>query len=93
MPLPSPADERIVLSFDEWALAKMTASRRMKASNGHYFITVMKTRCQFCGRSPRAKGKCGAWFETFMAQLDIVLFNLERERDGWAERAEATHAS
>jgi len=44
MPLPSPADERIVLSFDEWALAKMTASRRMKASNGHYFMTVLKTR-------------------------------------------------
>lgn len=74
----------IVLSPDEWALAKLTADRRTKANNGHSFITILKTRCQFCGRSPRAKGICRAWFQTFLWQLDTVLLNLERERDVWA---------
>jgi len=77
------------MSYDEWALAKLTADRRMKASNGHCFVTILKTRCQFCGRSPRAKGNCRYWFQAFMTQLDTVLFNLPREREEWRKQAVA----
>ncbi len=69
----------IEMSHEDWMQAKLTADQRMKASNGHYFIVMLKTRCQWCGRSPKAKGRCGGWFQTFLAQLDMVLMNLERE--------------
>lgn len=49
------------------------ADRRMKASEGHSYLTILKTRCQYCGRSPRQKGRCGEWFHTFLDQLSIVL--------------------
>lgn len=68
----------IVLTFDEWTRAKRLADQRMKASNGHLFITILKTRCHFCGRSPKVKGKCGRWFDTYLSQLDTILLNLER---------------
>ncbi len=70
----------IKLSFTEWSLAKQLADRRMKANNGHAFITMLKTRCQHCGRSPKAKGRCGGWFHTFLGHLDVILMNLETER-------------
>lgn len=73
-----------VLTADEWMLAKLTADQRMKASNGHSFETILKTRCIYCHRSPKAKGRCGAWFQTFLRQLDMVMMNLERERELWA---------
>lgn len=68
------------LTFVEWTAAKGLADRRMKAKNGHSFITILKTRCQFCGRSPKAKGNCRAWFQTFLSELDTILLNLEHER-------------
>jgi len=67
-------------------LAKLTADNRMKASNGHLFLTMLKTRCQYCGRSPRAKGRCGSWFRTYLTQLDAVLMNLKYERAKWREQ-------
>lgn len=73
-------DEHIILTFDEWQAAKRLADARMKANNGHSFITILKTRCQFCGRSRRAKGRCGAWFQTFLSHLDTILLNIDRER-------------
>ena len=77
------AHKHISLTYDEWGLAKLTADRRMKANNGHSFVTILKTRCQFCHRSVRAKGRCGAWFQTFLFHLDTVLLNLEQERLEW----------
>lgn len=53
--------------------AYVEADRRMKASNGHSYITILKTRCQYCGRSPWQKGRCGEWFHTFTDQLRHVL--------------------
>lgn len=64
-------------------LAKMTADARMKASNGHSFLISLKTRCQYCGRSRNAKGICRHWFQTYLNQLDTILFNLEQEREMW----------
>lgn len=65
-------------------LAKLTADSRMKAANGHSFETILKTRCVYCWRSPKAKGRCSAWFQTFLRQLDVVMMNLDRERAEWA---------
>ena len=71
----------IQLTFEEWEKIKIEADRRMKADNGHSFITILKTRCQYCGRSPRAKGTCGAWFQSFIQQLDHILLNLPTKED------------
>lgn len=49
------------------------ADKRMKASDGHSYVTILKTRCQYCGRSPRQKGRCGAWFQTFIENYKAVL--------------------
>lgn len=75
--------KEIRLSHEEWERAKLTADQRMKANNGHSFVITLKTRCQFCGRSPKAKGRCGAWFQTFLGHLDVILMNLEQERELW----------
>lgn len=77
----------IEMSHEEWMQAKLTADQRMKANNGHSFVTILKTRCQFCGRSRKAKGRCGQWFQTFLWHLDVILMNLEREREQWKEKA------
>ena len=70
----------ISLTFDEWEQAKRLADQQMKETNGHSFVTILKTRCRFCGRSQNAKGRCGAWFQTFLSRLDTILLNLDRER-------------
>ena len=64
---------KISLTFGEWEGAKAVADASMKANNGHLFIVTLKTRCQFCGRSPRARGRCRHWFQTFLAHLDTAL--------------------
>lgn len=45
------------------------ADQRMKEKNGHTFETILKTRCVYCGRSPKAPGKCRGWFMTFINLL------------------------
>lgn len=81
-------DTPITLTFDEWERAKRLADARMKYSNGHRFLILLKTRCQYCGRSPRAKGRCRAWFQTYLSQLDTILLNLDAERRDGSRRAE-----
>lgn len=51
------------------------ADRRMKATDGHQFVQILKTRCQFCNRSrAQTKGKrCGGWFGSFLNHLESVL--------------------
>jgi hypothetical protein len=49
------------------------ADTRMKQTNGHSYITILKTRCQYCGRSPKQKGQCSGWFQTFLDCLACVL--------------------
>lgn len=49
------------------------ADRRLKVKDGHSYLTILKTRCQYCGRSPKQKGRCAGWFQTFLDQLDSVL--------------------
>jgi hypothetical protein len=57
------------LTFEEYCRAVIAANSRMKEKNGHSFIHILKTRCQYCGRSPRQKGRCSGWFQTFVALL------------------------
>lgn len=49
------------------------ADTRMKAHDGHSFLTMLKTRCQYCGRSPSQKGRCRGWFQTYLDCLRSVL--------------------
>lgn len=63
------------------------ADKRMKVQNGHSFVTILKTRCQYCGRSPDAKGRCRAWFQTFIDNYKAVLIEngeliIERKQGG-----------
>ena len=53
----------------EWIAMLQEADRRMKLTNGHSFVTILKTRCQYCGRSPKHSGRCGRWFDTFCEHL------------------------
>lgn len=57
------------LSSEAYEEACKRADARMKSKNGHQFETILKTRCIHCGRSPKAKGKCGGWFQTFIECL------------------------
>lgn len=70
---PRTDDGKLTLTWEQWEAAKRLADERTKANNGHSFVTILKTRCQFCGRSPKQKGRCGAWFQTFLSQLDTIL--------------------
>jgi len=54
-------------------LLKKQADKRMKASNGHSYVTILKTRCQYCNRSPTQKGRCKAWFQTFIHNYKLIL--------------------
>ena len=74
--------DRITMTWTEWQQIKSLADRRMKAKNGHRFETILKTRCIYCRRGPRVRTRCGAWFHTFLSEVDAILLNLERERTG-----------
>lgn len=58
---------------EEWQKILLEADKRMKETEGHSYMTILKTRCQYCRRSPNQKGKCSAWFSTFIDHLtDLV---------------------
>jgi hypothetical protein len=65
------------MTSEELDSALEEADRRMKAHNGHQFMTVLKTRCVHCGRSPKVKTRCGQWFQTFINEFKTIL----RQRD------------
>ncbi len=58
--------------------ALIEADKQMKRNNGHRFVTMLKTRCQYCGKSPRQKGNCSYWFESFITGLKEVYLNKEK---------------
>ena len=61
------------ITNEEYRVALIEADRRMKMSNGHEYMTILKTRCIHCGRSRKVKTKCGGWFATFVSCLGRVL--------------------
>ncbi len=63
------------LTHEQWEKALRIADKQMKDSNGHFYWRMLKTRCSNCGRSPKQKGKCSGWFQTFIQRLETVLLN------------------
>lgn len=61
------------MTYAEYRDCLEEADKRTKAHNGHSFVTILKTRCQHCGRSPKVKTRCGGWFQTFVNDLGMVL--------------------
>lgn len=61
------------LTRDEWNALLTDADASMKRSDGHAFFTALKTRCMRCGRSPRQKGRCAGWLNTFMVAVEAGL--------------------
>jgi hypothetical protein len=61
------------MKYKEYREALEEADRRTKASNGHSYVTTLKTRCAYCGKRPGAKTRCGGWFQTFVDRLGVVL--------------------
>ena len=57
------------ITVAEWKAALAEADRLMKESNGHSYIHILKTRCQYCGRSPKQRGMCARWIDTFVWHL------------------------
>lgn len=68
---------KINISFAEFEKALEMADSQMKENNGHSFITILKTRCVYCGKSPKVKTRCGAWFQTFIDNLKTIMLNSE----------------
>jgi hypothetical protein len=64
-------------TLEEWDRAIKLADEHMKESNGHYFVHILKTRCQYCGKSEKVKTRCGGWFNTYMNRLIEVFLNNE----------------
>jgi len=58
-----------MLKKEAFDAACVKADSAMKANNGHQFEIILKTRCVWCNRSPRAKGRCSSWFATFLWHL------------------------
>ena len=64
------------MKYQEYMEAVKKADKAMKESNGHSYETILKTRCIYCGRSPKQKGKCKNWIDTFVKCLYEELINL-----------------
>jgi len=66
-------------TLKEWDAALKRADEIMKASDGHEYETILKTRCVNCRRSPRQKGICRHWQISLINRLLFVLMNKESE--------------
>jgi hypothetical protein len=66
-----------LITFEQYSEAAHKADASMKANNGHSFIHILKTRCQWCHRSPKARGRCSGWFQTFLEQLAWELTDVQ----------------
>lgn len=62
-----------VLTHETYVAACQRADAKMKGKNGHTFQISLKTRCIYCHRSPKARGKCRGWFMTFIQLLEWEL--------------------
>ncbi len=72
-------EEVISFTLDEWDRALKRADEIIKRTNGHEYVTILKTRCQLCGKSPKQKGVCSQWQISLINRLLFVLMNKETE--------------
>lgn len=70
------------MTHESYRAAVERADVLMKEWNGHSFITILKTRCQHCGRSPKSTGKCRHWFLTFVDILGRELMEDPQAKGG-----------
>jgi hypothetical protein len=63
----------VSVNYQDWQTYQVEADKRMKAGNGHRFVTILKTRCEFCGKRPTVKTRCGGWFQSYLSHLADVL--------------------
>jgi hypothetical protein len=62
-----------MIDLDDWDAVLKEADERMKRTDGHSYLTILKTRCQACGRSPKQKGICRFWFRRSFEMILEVL--------------------
>lgn len=65
-------------TLKDWDQASKLADKQMKESNGHSYMTMLKTRCVYCGKSPKVKTRCRGWFMTLHGNLLHILMNKEK---------------
>lgn len=68
------------MTREQFEMKCRAADVRMKRNDGHSYVTILKTRCIRCGRSPKQAGKCPKWFDTFCEELYSVMCDT-----GWAK--------
>lgn len=79
------SENTITIHLEEWDRVVARADELMKANQGHRYIRILKTRCQYCGRSPRQRGKCHAWPTVLVGNILFVLMNRDKELSPSAE--------
>jgi hypothetical protein len=57
------------MTWCRWQELLQAADVEMKKTRGHSYIHVLKTRCEHCGRSPKQRGECVRWLDTFLSHL------------------------
>lgn len=57
------------IDYKDWKIILLEIDSEIKKDNGHLYIHMLKTRCQYCGRSPKQRGKCPFWFNNFLDAL------------------------
>ena len=57
------------IKLKDWDRLCQEADQEMKASNGHKYMHILKTRCQLSGRLPNQIGKCSGWLNSYMDKL------------------------
>lgn len=59
-----------IITNQEYHEILKDVDKQVKTTNGHCYIKILKTRCQYCNRSPKQKGKCPAWLDHFFMLVE-----------------------
>jgi len=70
----------VTITAADWTAIVTLADQRLKRTNGHAYVTILKTRCQWCGRSPKDGRRCGRWLDTFVAELGRIVVTWPNEK-------------
>jgi len=54
---------------EKWDKMLKEVDTEIKETGGHIYEICLKTRCMYCGRSPKQKGKCPAWLNVFFDKV------------------------
>lgn len=62
-----------MITNKEYQKILKNVDKQVKATNGHCYIKILKTKCQYCGRTPKQKGRCPAWLDHFFMLVEVEL--------------------